>query len=68
MDPNQIQYYNDSIQYCNKLRGLLEKEKDTIRNCFRDEPLRAYLDATDEAIKRTKMIRNALDTLQVMQI
>lgn len=68
MNPNQIQYYNDSIQYCNKLLGLLEKEKDTIRSCFRDEPLRAYLSATDEAIKRTKMIRNTLQYLQAKQL
>lgn len=68
MNPNQIQYYSNSIQYCNKLLGMLDKEKDTIRNCFRDEPLRAYLSATDEAINRTKMIRKALETLQTMQV
>lgn len=67
MNANQVQHYNDSIHYCDKLCGLLEKEKDTIRNCFRGEALQAYLEATDKAIKETKKIRSALIALQAMQ-
>ena len=67
MDTRQIQYYNESIRYCDKLLSLLEKETDTIRSCFTGEPLRAYLSATDEAIRRTRMVKQALQSLQAMQ-
>lgn len=67
MNPNQIQYYNDSIQYCSKLLSLLEREKDTIRTCFKGELLQAYLDATEETIRRTKQVRESLQALQTMQ-
>ena len=67
MNPNQIQAYDDSIQYCNQLLNLLEQEKDSIRGCFKGEPLRAYLAATEAAIHRTKMIRSVLESLQAMQ-
>ena len=67
MNPEQIQSYNDSIQYCSKLIDHLEREKDTIHSCFRGEPLRAYLEATDLAIQRVKMIRDTLYSLQQMQ-
>ena len=67
MDPTQFYHYNESIQYCNKLLNQLEREKDTIRGCFQGEPLKAYLEATDEAIRRVKKIKNQLQSLQAMQ-
>lgn len=67
MDPRQVQYYNESIQYCNKLLSMLEREKDTIRNCFKGELLNAYLDATEETVSRTKKVREALQALQAIQ-
>lgn len=67
MDNRQIQYYYESIRYCDKLLSLLEKETDTIGNCFTGEPLQAYLSATDEAIRQTKMVKKALQSLLAMQ-
>ena len=67
MDPQQTLAYNDSIVYCNQLINQLEQEKDTIRSCFHGEPLKAYLEATDMAIQRTKKLRSTLQYLQQMQ-
>ena len=67
MDPQQIQAYHESIQYCTALLSKLEWEKDTIRRCFHGEPLRAYLEATELAIQRTKYLRDTLHRLQQMQ-
>lgn len=68
MNLNRLQYYNDSIHYCDKLLNLLENEKYTVRGCFRGEPLQLYMSATDAVIDRTEMIRNALQSLQDMQL
>lgn len=67
MDPVQIESYRTSIQYCNKLLNMLEHEKDTIRNCFHGDPLKAYLKATDEAIAQVRKIRSSLQYLQARQ-
>ena len=67
MNPTQVKYFSESVQYCNKLLSMLEREKDTIRACFREEPLQAYLKATDEAINYIKKIRSDLHALQSMQ-
>lgn len=67
MDPRQLQSYEESILYCQQLISMLEREKDTIRSCFKGDPLKAYLEATDEAIRRVKSVRNSLQQLQAMQ-
>ena len=67
MNPQQYQFYNESIQYCDKLKNQLESEKESIRRCFHGDPLKAYIKATDEAIKRVQQIKNTLQSLQSMQ-
>ncbi len=67
MNPQQLQAYNDSIQCCIRLINQLEQDKETIRSCFRGEPLQTYLKATEMAIQRTRMLKATLENLQQMQ-
>jgi hypothetical protein len=67
MNPTQIRNHNESLRYCEKLLADLGREKDTAAECFRGEPLKEYLKATEEATAKVLKIRDSLRSLQEMQ-
>ncbi len=67
MDPQQYQYYTQSIQLCNKRINQLENDRDNARRCFTGDMLTAYRKSAERAIQEVKKVRSALYTAQSLQ-
>ena len=60
MDDKIAMYKANSISLCNKLLRELESNKDDTDLFFGGEICKAYINATDKAINKTRNIRNKI--------
>lgn len=60
MDDKINAYKTNSIYYCNKLLCSLEEDKDDADSFFGGEMHKAYIEATDKAISKTRKIQNKI--------
>lgn len=52
------------INTCEKLKGNMEREKNSINNCLSGELMKQYIEAADETKKAISRIENQLSVLQ----
>lgn len=67
MDPQQYNYYSESIMLCNKLINQLENDRDSAQLCFKGEMLTAYRKSTDKALQQIRRVRTLLQSVQAAQ-
>ena len=67
MDPQQYQYFTQSIQLCNKLINQLENDRDSARRCFTGDMLTSYRKSTEKALQEIRKVRSALYAAQSLQ-